>query len=227
MKTKKKLIIVGDSDFAQIAYEYFSKDSQYDVIAFSVEEAFLTNTELFSLPIVKFENIEEIYSPTSHSIFIALTYAQLNRVRTRLYLQAKEKGYKIANYISSRSFCWDNVKLGENIFIFEDNTIQPFVEIGNNSIFWSGNHIGHHSKIGNNCFISSHSVISGHCDIGDNSFIGVNSTIADGISIAEDNFIGLGSVINKNTEANKIYTGNPAVASIVPATKMFKVRSAA
>ena len=33
MEKKHKLIIVGDSAFAEIAYEYFTHDSEYEVVA--------------------------------------------------------------------------------------------------------------------------------------------------------------------------------------------------
>ena len=41
MDKKHKLLIIGDSAFAEIAYEYFTYDSEYQVVAFSVEEAYL------------------------------------------------------------------------------------------------------------------------------------------------------------------------------------------
>jgi acetyltransferase-like isoleucine patch superfamily enzyme len=151
MKTKK-LIIFGDSAFAVIAYEYFTHDSQYEVVAFTVSKEFNNKKKLFNLPIVDFEQIETLYPPTEYCMFIALVYNNLNRIRTLFYNHAKAKGYVLANYISSKSFVWQNVALGDNCFIFEDNTIQPFVKIGNNNIFWSGNHIGHHTCIASNNF---------------------------------------------------------------------------
>jgi sugar O-acyltransferase (sialic acid O-acetyltransferase NeuD family) len=220
----KKVIIVGDGSFAQIAFEYFNYDSPYEVVAFAVEKNFRTRNELFGVPVVDFETLESYFSTENHELFVAITYLQLNRVRTRLYLEAKAKGYKLATYISSQAFCWRNVKIGENVFIFEDNTIQPFVEIGNNVILWSGNHIGHHSIIKDNCFISSHVVISGHCEIEANCFIGVNATISNNLKIAEDDLIGLGCVLNRSTEENKVYMGNPGVVVSVPAKKLMKVQ---
>lgn len=166
----KKLIIFGDSSFSEIAYEYFTHDSIYTVVSFSVEKEFLTKIELFGLPIIPFEELESIYRPEEYNIFIAIAYNNLNKLRERVYNKAKEKGYTLVTYISSKAFVWHNVNIGENCFIFENNTVQPFVKIGNNNILWSGNHIGHHSSIGNNNFISSHVVISGHVTIGNNCF---------------------------------------------------------
>jgi sugar O-acyltransferase (sialic acid O-acetyltransferase NeuD family) len=198
MWKKRRLIIVGDSAFAEIAYEYFTHDSDYEVIAFSVERAYLNRDRLFNLPIVPFEDLENIYPPDGHSAYIAVVYTQLNRLRTRLTFAAKEKGYDLASYISSRAFVWKNVAIGEHVFICEDNTVQPFVTLGDNVVFWSGNHIGHHSKIGNNCFISSHVVISGFVEVGENCFLGVNSSIANNLKIGSDCWLGPNVTVVKN-----------------------------
>jgi len=206
----KKLIIVGDGEFAEIAYEYFSRDSEYEVEAFTIEKEYMEKNYLFNLPIVPFDELEKFYDPQKFYIFIAVTYTQLNRVRTRLYHESKKKGFKIASYISSNAFVWHNVKIGENCFIFENNVLQYNVEVGNNVILWSGNHVGHRAKIEDNCFITSHVVISGYCEIGESSFLGVNSTIADFLKIGKDCIIGAGSNVTKNTENKKVYVGNPA-----------------
>lgn len=173
----RKLIIIGDSSFAEIAYEYFTYDSDYEVVAFSVEKAFLKQEKLMELPIVPYEDIAKIYPAHSHSVYVAIPYSELNQLRTRLVNNAKSLGYSLASYISSQAFVWRNVNIGEHCFIFEHNTIQPFVEIGDNVVLWSGNHIGHHSIIEKNCFISSHVVISGHCLIKQNSFLGVRKSV--------------------------------------------------
>ena len=207
---ENKLIIVGNNSFAEIANEYFTHDSNYNVVGFSVEEKFIKADTFLNKPLVAFEELERWHNPEEHSVFVCLGYGHMNKDRTRLYLGAKDKGYGIASYISFRSFVWKNVKIGEHCFIFEDNTIQPFVEIGNNVVMWSGNHIGHHTKIGDNCFLSSHVVVSGLCKIGKNCFLGVNSTIANDLTIGDSCVIGAASNIVKDAVSNKVYVGNPA-----------------
>lgn len=222
--SKQKLVIVGDGEFAEIAYEYFCQDSSYEVVAFAVEKAFISKDSLYNLPVVAFEEIESLFPPLHYQAFVAITFTKLNRVRTRLYLSLKEKGYTCATYISSKAFKWHNVTIGENCFIFENNVLQHHVEIGNNVILWSGNHIGHRAIIKDNCFISSHVVISGYCQIGSNCFIGVNSTFVDKVKIGSDCFIGANCFINKNIEAEKICTPPTSFEiSKVNALKYFKV----
>lgn len=211
MQKDKKLIIVGAGELAMIADEYFTYDSQYEVCAFSVEREYMEDLLLNDKPIIPFEDLVEKYSPNEHEIFVAIPASQLNRVRTRLYLEAKAKGYRCATYISSHAFVWRNAKIGENCFIFEHNTVQPFVEIGNNVILWSGNHIGHRSVIEDNCFLSSHVVVSGYCRVGNSTFVGVNATINDRLNIARDCVIASGSLVNKHLEEpERIYYGSPA-----------------
>jgi sugar O-acyltransferase (sialic acid O-acetyltransferase NeuD family) len=223
----KKLIIFGNSAFAEIAYEYFTYDSDYDVIAFTIERDFLKKETLFDLPVVAFEDLSSLYPPNDHAIFVAATYTQFNRLRTRLAREAKGMGYQLASYISSKAFVWRNVTLGEHCFIFEDNTLQPFVTIGNNCVLWSGNHIGHHSIIKDNCFISSHVVISGFCEIGENCFIGVNATIGNNVNIGRDNWIAPGVNLLKNTPPNSLFKAAKTLPADIPALDFFKIAEAA
>jgi len=147
-------------------------------------------------------------------------YNKMNKIREKKYFEAKDKGYELITYISSNASVYDNLKIGDNCFIFEDNTLQPFSEIGNNTILWSGNHIGHHSKIGNNCFISSHVVIAGRVTIGDNTFIGINSTIRDNVKVNKENMIGAGSLILSDTDEKAVYSVRGTEKSKVPSHRL-------
>ena len=204
-----KIVIVGDGETAELAYEYFTHDSPHEVVAFSVERAYRKKPELFGLPVVDFKEIAERFAPAEHLAFVAVSYTKLNRVRARLCAEAKRKGYALATYVSSRAFVWRNVEIGENCFIFENNVVQYGVKIGANVVLWSGNHVGHQTVIRDNVFISSHVVVSGYCEVGENCFLGVNSSVANNVRIARDCLIGMGAVIHKDTEERKVYVGNP------------------
>ena len=219
----QKLVIAGDSAFAEIAYEYFTHDSDYEVVGFTVEHDYLRKSELCGLPVVPFEELEAHFAPSEHAFFAAATYTQLNRLRTRLYLDAKSRGYAPASYISSRAFLWRNVQLGEHCFIFEDNTVQPFVTLGNNVVLWSGNHIGHHSRVGDNCFIASHAVVSGFCEIGANCFLGVNVTLVNNICIGNDCLVGAGALVAKDVEEDSLVKTTPGSTG-PSARRYFKVK---
>ncbi len=222
MKTKR-LFIVGDSAFAEIAYEYFMADSDYEVVGFAVEAAYLKQSELFGLPVVPLEQVGQHFQPEDTEFYAAIVYSQLNRLRHRLYTEVKALGYRPASYISSRAFVWRNVALGEHCFIFEDNTVQPFVTIGDNVVLWSGNHIGHHSRVEDNCFISSHVVISGFCNIGCNSFLGVNATIANNITVGADNWVGPSATIMKDTDKGAFFRTVHSEVAKISAPRFFRI----
>jgi sugar O-acyltransferase (sialic acid O-acetyltransferase NeuD family) len=196
------------------------------VVAFTANKEYIKQDVLMGLPIVPFEEIENNYNPQEHHFYAAITYGKLNEIRSLVCDQIKNKGYGLASYISSKAFVWKNVKLGEHVFIFENNVVQPFVEIGNNIVLWSGNHIGHHSKIGDNCFISSHVVVSGWCNIGKNCFIGVNSTIANNVKIGDECWISHGSIIGAELP-NSSFVKNTSSAEISQLNKksLFKILS--
>jgi sugar O-acyltransferase (sialic acid O-acetyltransferase NeuD family) len=206
----RKLVIVGAGESAEIAYEYFTYDSPHTVVGFGVEEQFRTVDTLEGLPVISLDSLPRVFPPGEHSAFVAVSSTQLNRLRRRLFDRVKELGYNCASYISSRSFVWRNVSIGENVFVFEDNVLQHHVRIGDNVVLWSGNHIGHRTVVEDDCFVSSHVVISGFCTIGRRSFLGVNACFADEVNVGEDSVVGAGAVVIKDLPPRGVYVGNPA-----------------
>lgn len=200
-----KIVIFGTGDIAQIAHHYFKSDSEHEVVGFTVDSDYRDSDLYEGLPLVDFEDCVARYPSSDYDMFIALSYAKMNKLREQKYHEAKEKGYSLVSYVSSRCSYLSQYEHGDNCFIFEDNTIQPFVKIGNNIILWSGNHIGHHSVIEDHNFISSHVVISGHCVVKNNCFVGVNATLAHKVTLAEETLVGAGAVISKDSEAKAIY----------------------
>jgi sugar O-acyltransferase (sialic acid O-acetyltransferase NeuD family) len=170
----------------------------------------MKNRMLFGLPVIPFEEIERFFGSKDCKAFVAISFTQLNRLRTRLFNIAKAKVYVLCSYISPRVFIGKNVEIGENCFIFENVTVQRNVKIGNNVTIWSGSFIGHRSAIGNNCFIASQVAISSFCDVGENCFFGVNSCVTSAKKIVQDCIVGAGAVVIEDTNKAMVYVGNPA-----------------
>jgi sugar O-acyltransferase (sialic acid O-acetyltransferase NeuD family) len=205
-----KVVIFGNSLTAELALYYLQNDSEHEVVAFTVDREYIKEPEFQGLPLVPFDEVEKLYPTDSFHFFAPMTERQMNRLREKVYLEAKAKGYSFISYISSKATVLTK-QIGENCFILEDNTIQPFVKIGNNCVLWSGNHIGHHGTIGNHVFFTSHVVLSGRCNVGDYCFIGVNATIRDGATLGEGTLIAMGANLTKQkTEPWSIWKGNPA-----------------
>lgn len=205
-----RLVIFGAGDIARMAQVYFDRDSAHEVVAFTVDAAYRTADTFGGLPLVDAESVIERYPPDEYDMFVALSYSKMNHLRAEKYAQMKGIGYQLASYVSSKCTYLSEHPPGDNCFILEDNTIQPFVRIGSNVTLWSGNHVGHDVSIGDHCFISSHVVISGHVSIGAYCFIGVNATLRNSIQIAPETLIGAGAVIMKNTRAKSVYLAQRA-----------------
>ena len=220
---KNRLVIFGFGDIAQLAHYYFSTDSNYEVVAFTVDAAYMTETVFCGLPVVPFEEVALKYCPEEYEFFVALSYSKLNVIRKEKYLAAKALGYHLTSFVSSRATVLNEGQIGENCFIFEDNTIQPFVTIGNNVTLWSGNHIGHHSTIKDHCFIASHVVVSGGVEIGEQCFIGVNATLRDHIKIGERCVLGAGTLLLADAEAEGVYIGMATERARVPSSKLRRI----
>lgn len=205
-----KVIIFGLLDTAELAHYYLENDSEHQVVAFAVSREYLDVKEFRGLPVIAFEDIEKLYPPREYMLFAPMTAKKMNKLREKVYNEGKAKGYGFITYISSKATVCNN-EIGENCFILEDNTIQPFTKIGNNVVLWSGNHIGHHSIIKDHVFFTSHVVLSGHCIVEPNCFFGVNATIRDYSHLAKGSLIAMGASLTKQeTEEWSIYVGNPA-----------------
>jgi sugar O-acyltransferase (sialic acid O-acetyltransferase NeuD family) len=218
----RPIVIFGNGDIAEIAKYYFETDAGRTVAGFVVDGQYMTGPSFLDLPLVAFEQIGEMFSPDTFDMFIALSYSKMNSVRSEKFAQAKSRGYRLANYISSRATVLSDLR-GENLFILEDNVIQPFVNMGSNVTLWSGNHIGHHSTIEDDVFITSHVVVSGGVTVGAKSFLGVNATIRDHVIIGHHSLIGAGSLITESTEPFGVYTAPVATKSNVPSNRIRKI----
>jgi sugar O-acyltransferase (sialic acid O-acetyltransferase NeuD family) len=220
---KRRLVIFGSGDIAELAHFYFRTDSGFEAVAFTVDAAYIKAPAFCGLPVVPFEEVARRYPPASHEMFVALSYSKLNAVRKEKYLAAKALGYPLASFVSSRATVLNEGRIGENCFIFEDNTIQPFVTIGHNVTLWSGNHIGHHSVIKDHTFIASHVVVSGGVEIGEQCFIGVNATLRDHIKIGDRCVVGAGTLLLADAEPDGLYIGAATARSEHPSTKLRKI----
>jgi sugar O-acyltransferase (sialic acid O-acetyltransferase NeuD family) len=220
---RQPLVVFGAGDIAELAHYYFSHDSTYEVVAFTVDAAFVKEPVFCGKPVIPFEEVGQVHAPADHAFFAALSYSQLNALRKQKYLAGKTMGYRIASYISSRATVLNGGAFGEHCFILEDNTIQPFSVIGNNVTLWSGNHVGHHSRIGDHSFLASHIVVSGGVRIGESCFVGVNATFRDHVSVGDRCVIGANALVLADAEAEGVYAPAATERSRVPSTRLRRI----
>lgn len=205
------IVLFGLRDIASLAHFYLTHDSPHEVVAFCVDRAYLPEDLCFEgKPVVALEDVVDCYPPDNFQFFAPMSEQRMNRQRKEVYIRIKALGYSMISYVSSKASVFPHAEIGENCFILEDNTIQPFTPIGNNVVLWSGNHIGHHGIIGDHVFFTSHVVLSGHCTVEPYCFFGVNSTIRNALTIAEGSLIAMSASVTRDTEPWGVYKGVPA-----------------
>jgi sugar O-acyltransferase (sialic acid O-acetyltransferase NeuD family) len=215
----KKLVIFGTSAFAELAHYYFDRDSDYSVVAFTVDAAYLKETTFKGLPVIAFEDLEANFGPQEHDLFVAMGIQKVNQQRAAKVADAERKGYELASFLSSKAKVSEDLVMRPNSFVMDGSYLQPFVKIGRNTIIWSGCVIGFKSQIGDHCWLVA-TTFGESVVVGDYSFIGLGSVIAPSRSIGVSNVIGAGALILNNTKDFEVYKGHASIPSRVPSSRL-------
>lgn len=206
-------MLFGAGELARLAHLAFDQDSRYEVVACTLHGEHVGDAVLADLPVVPWETLEQSHPSTTHDLFVAVGYRNVNRHRREICDAARKRGYELAAYVSPHAIVADDVAVQENTFIFEGAIVQAFATLGRGVIIWSGALVAHHTAIGDNCFIAPRAAIAGNVRVGENCFIGINATIRDGVTIADDCVIGAGALVKRNTEPHQVYAPAPTAVS--------------
>lgn len=205
----KKVIIYGAGAYAKIFFNEVERYGVIDVIAFTVDSKYLFDSSLYGLPIVPFEEIDNIYPPGDYDMVVLCGY---NRMRNRklMYEKAKSKGYKLINYISPKAILETEIKMGENNIILSNTVIGYDGIMGNNNIIKHNTYVGHEFLMKDHSIISAGCTLGGRANIQDLVFIGIGVSARGYIRYGEESLIGVGSVVVKDIEPYSKNYGNPA-----------------
>lgn len=216
----EKVILFGVGQVASRAYWYLTHDSPFEVAAFTVDRKYIENDRVFELPVIPFEDIESVFPPSDYKMFLSISFRGMNKLRAEKYYQAKAKGYKLINYVSSKATTWPGLVIGDNCLIQTNSVIEPFAEIGDDVTVGVNALVSHNAAIKDHCSIIHHAVVLGNVIVGPHCIIGANATIRDHVTIAKGCLIGAGALILEDTVENGVYKGNPAVLLPITSDKL-------
>lgn len=188
---------------AKIGHFYFSRDSSYEVVAFTVDAHYNNSGPMCGLEVLDFERVAETHPPSSHDMFVAIGPSRMNALREAKFLEAKEKGYRLASYISPRAVCASTT--GENTFVADMVVINPFVAIGHDNYFYDGAICSNDATIGNHCYFAPRSYVGSLCEVRNNSILGAGSVLKSGVVVAPKTLVGAAAYISTNTEEKGVY----------------------
>ena len=74
----KQIVLFGTGKIAEVLLYFLRNESDYEVVACTVHRTFLPGDTWQSLPVVAFDEVERLYPPATHAMFVALGYQELN-----------------------------------------------------------------------------------------------------------------------------------------------------
>lgn len=206
----KQILIYGAGTYGKIVYhdiKQFGED--VEVASFVMDEKYVYTDSLYGIPIVPFEKVDNEYPPEDYQMLVCCGYTVM-RNRKIMYDRAKDKGYKLANYISSKAILENTPLMGDNNIVLANAVIGYDGKMGSDNIIFQNVWLGHEFKIGSHSIIGFGSNIGGRAVIGNLSYISIGVTAKGRITFGDESLVGVGTNVIKDVEPFSTVVGNPA-----------------
>jgi sugar O-acyltransferase (sialic acid O-acetyltransferase NeuD family) len=221
-----KVILFGLGRGADVAYRFLARDSEHEVCGFAVDRKYLDSDRFHDLPVVAFEEVERHFPPDEFKMFVLLGYQRMNALRAGKYLEAKQKGYSFISYANSNFYRAEELNVGENCFILDNQSISLDVKIGNNVVMWSSNHVGDLTVIGDHVWLASHVTVAAEVVIRSYCFLGIGATIGNKVTLADRTFVGANALVASDTAENAVCISSEGEHVDVDSTTFLRVMMA-
>ena len=216
--SSKPLVIFGLGDIADVAFTYFSDDSDFDVVAYTVDATYRHRTTFHGLPVVPYDALGDHYEPAEVAMFVAAGYGDNNRTRERLIARARRDGWSLARYVASRAGVWD-ATVGENCMVIDGTVLQPGARVGTGTILWSNSVVGARATVGACCYIGPVAVIGADVALDDRCVVGPLAHVASRLRVGDTCFIGASAHVQDDLA--------PGSLLLEPGTKILPYRTGA
>lgn len=195
----KNVIIFGANDLGRLLKYYLEDDhDQRTIVAFTMNQNYITEEVFLGLPVVPFETIEELYNPDEYEILIAIGNKKMNDIRKKVFFECKQKGYAVGSYYHS-SCSIHSKDIGEGNILLENCLVYPFAKIGNGNLMWDHVLISHDCSVGDFNTFSSYADLCGYVTIGNNGYYGKHCIINEHSIMADYTLVGANAYAKKIT----------------------------
>lgn len=206
----KDVVMIGAGASAEVLAYYLDRMSDLNLVGFTVDRQFLTETEFLHRPVVVWDDLKREFPPDEVRLIGPPTYARLNRFRRDRYFEGKAAGYEFASYCHPNSVIMTE-KIGDHCIILHGVTILPETEVSENVVIWCDTHVGHHCVIGAHSFLSSHVGIAGHTTIGEECYLAGKVGITNGRKVGARCAIMNAALIKADVADDSVITGPEAI----------------
>jgi sugar O-acyltransferase (sialic acid O-acetyltransferase NeuD family) len=221
-----KVILFGIGRGADVAYRFLTRDSEHAICGFATDRKYLDRDRFHDLPVVAFEDVERRFPPDEFKMLILLGYQRMNALRADKYLEAKQKGYSFISYANSSFYRAEDLNIGENCFILDNQSISLDVKIGNNVVMWSSNHIGDLTVIGDHAWLASHVTVAAEAVVRPYCFLGIGATVGNKVTLGERTFVGAKALVTSDTAENAVCLSSEAERVDVDSATLLRVMAA-
>jgi sugar O-acyltransferase (sialic acid O-acetyltransferase NeuD family) len=218
-----KVVLFGIGRGADVAYRFLTRDSEHQICAFAVDRRHLDRERFHGCPVVAFEDVESHFPPDEYKMFALLGYQGMNALRANKYKEGKQKGYSFISYANSNFYRSEELNIGENCFILDNQSISLDVKIGNNVVMWSSNHIGDLTVIGDHVWLASHVTIAAEVVVQPYCFLGIGATVGNKVTLGEKTFVGANALVASDTAQNSLYLAAESQKVDVDSTTFLRV----
>lgn len=206
----KRVIIYGSKTLMQSLFFDASDNVDFKIACFASDSDYIECNDLLGLPWVPYHQLHQLYPPEEYDMLALFNGYRSMRARDVIYQKAKNSGYHLRNYISTRADVAANVTMGENNVIMGSSHVGFGGTMGSNNLIRQTVYLGHEFRMGDNNIITAGCNIGGHGCIKSHCYIGLGTTVIDHITLEEETLIGAGSVVIRNTEPHSKNVGNPS-----------------
>lgn len=206
----RRVVVYGAGNLAGWVCPEIALCDGMEVTAFVADDPPGGSRSFLGLPLSEFASVEERY-PSSEFDMLVLTGHRRMRDRRVTFEQAKEKGYRLASFVSPRAITCPDLVVGENVVIGPGAHVGPGCRIGSNVVICQCAHVGSKTEVKDHCYIAGRAAIGGLARLEELCFIGMNATIVDRAVLGTETFVAAGAVVGRTTEPFSQYVGNPAI----------------
>lgn len=205
---KEQIIIFGTGKIAESVSYFFNRDSNYEIAAYIVDDAYIQTDNFLNKPICAISEVTIKYAPNTYKVFVAVGYQGINSLRTYKYDFFKLNGYSFVSYRSP--FVHGNYTVGENSIVMDGAIIQPCASINNNVFVWNGAMIGHHAIIEDNVWLTGGCMVGGSACIGESTFLGMGTVVGHEVTVGKQSMIGAMALVTKNVPDKTVIIQSPS-----------------
>jgi sugar O-acyltransferase (sialic acid O-acetyltransferase NeuD family) len=200
----QKIQLYGAGKIAQTVAFYSEIWNCYLISSFLVDPGFEAPTGEKNTTVISYDSRDK-----DQEVFVAVGYQDLNALRSKIHRKVLNGNCNNPSIINPS--IKSHLTYGSNCFVVPGlESIEPFVKLGNNVFVWNNVSISHYVEIQDNCWLSNGATVGGSSIIGENTFVGLGAIINHNVRIGKNCIIGSGAIITKDLPNGSVVLSDPA-----------------